>query len=124
MDSTWVDKLSALQKEQIDQALVELFYRCNLPFNVIDSKAFEKFIQIIRFAYKEVMPKAKGLGGAYLDKCYNNYKALSKKVLEDAAFYSIVTDGWSNIRSEHLVNFIIIEPNIRPFFLNQLIQVI
>ena len=51
-----------------------------------------------------------------MDKCYEKYKDLGKKLLDNAPFYSIVTDGWSNLRSEHLVNYIITVPNSKQFF--------
>ena len=114
--ASWVDKLSAFQKEQIDKSLVEYIYRCNISFNSIESYAFKNFIKTIRPAYEGLIPTAKQLGGSYLDKCYEKYKDLGKKLLDNAPFYSIVTDGWSNLRSEHLVNYIIIVPNSKPFF--------
>jgi hypothetical protein len=113
---SWVDILSVVEKEQIDEALVEFFYRCNIPFNVIESNAFKDFIKTIRPAYEGLIPTAKQLGGCYLDKCYEKYKDLGKKLLDDAQFYSIVTDGWSNLGCEHIVNYIIIVPDSKPFF--------
>ena len=46
--TTWVDKLSAFQREKIDKSIVEYIYRCNISFNSIESNAFKNFIKTIR----------------------------------------------------------------------------
>ena len=34
--------------------------------------------------------------------------------------YSLVTDGWSNLRNDHLVNYVLLIPNQKPFFLKSI----
>jgi hypothetical protein len=37
-------------------------------------------------------------------------------VIEDAESVTLVTDGWSNMRKDHLVNYIAVIPNRRPLY--------
>ena len=76
----------------------------------------KSFIRAIRPAYASQIPNRKSLSGNLLD---NAYEKLNKKLacaLRDCKYYSIVTDGWSNVRFDHIVNFIIIIDGEKPLF--------
>lgn len=108
--------MDAGQKEQIDTALSTLFYRCNLSFSIVESAAFKDFVNTIRPSYSKFLPSRKVLGGTMLDNAYLKYKEIGLHMIKSARMYSLVTDGWSNVRQEHLVNFIVIIPNQKPIF--------
>jgi hypothetical protein len=49
-----------------------------------------------------------------LDKTSQNLENEMRIIVENAPVVSIVSDGWSNIRNDHLVNFVVIIPNCKP----------
>lgn len=112
--STFMDQLSIQDKELIDHKLAHLFYRCAIPFHIMDSRAFKDFLCTIRPAYGNSisLPSAKVLGGSLLSLNYNRMFETGIKMLNSTGYYSLATDGWSNQRNEHMVNFIIIVPGI------------
>ena len=62
------------------------------------------------------MTTVKVLATTFLDKHYSDLKAKMMSKIHDAQFFNLASDGWSNLRMEHLVNFIIMIPNQKPFF--------
>ena len=113
---TWVDKLTLQQKENYDTLLANLFYRTGIPFQVIDSFAMKEFIKAVRPAYVTQMPSRKSLSGHLLDKAYGILKQKFDTWMNESKFYSIVTNGWSNTRNDHIVNYIVIVPGKKPLF--------
>ena len=51
-----------------------------------------------------------------LTKTYSEMKNNIQEIVKDAPTVSIISDGWSNLRNEHLVNFILVIPNQKPLF--------
>jgi hypothetical protein len=51
-----------------------------------------------------------------LDQEYDALFTVGKNMLASAKMYSLTTDGWSNLRQDHLVNFVLIVPGQKPFF--------
>ena len=52
-----------------------------------------------------------------LDREYIRLQELAKEMIASCSSYSLVTDGWSNIRNDRLVNYVLLVPNQKPFFL-------
>ena len=62
------------------------------------------------------MPTRRALSEGLLESTYQTIKKTVDDFLSGCKYYSVITDGWSNIRNEHLVNFIILVPNKKPFY--------
>lgn len=75
-------------------------------------------MKVARPAYADHIPSPKTLGGSLLNNTYEKYFDIGRNMVRDSIMYSIVTDGWSNITNEHLVNFVLLIPNKPPFFGN------
>jgi hypothetical protein len=73
-------------------------------------------IKKLRPAYSDFIPSAATIGNSLLTKEYYRLYERGKTFLANARSYSLVSDGWSNIRNEHLVNFVLIIPGCKPFF--------
>ena len=54
-----------------------------------------------------------------LEREYDRLKEIGDDYLRSATCYSITSDGWSNIKGQHMVNFIVHVPNQKPFFLKK-----
>ena len=59
-------------------------------------------------------PSSKKLRTRLLDKTLKGLDEEMKILVEKAPVVSIVSDGWSNIRNDHLVNFVVTIPNCKP----------
>lgn len=62
--------ISDEKKAEIDSALGDLFFRTGVPFRILDSEVFRKFVQLLNPVYAEDMPKSRTLSGIMLDKAH------------------------------------------------------
>eukprot|EP00644_Phytophthora_capsici_P003213 jgi/Phyca11/541695/estExt2_Genewise1Plus.C_PHYCAscaffold_70540 len=60
------------------------------------------------------MPSGRSISGKHLDAKYNSLFTQLEKVVEESEWFSIVSDGWSNSKNAHFVNFI--RGRSKPFF--------
>lgn len=114
--SGFLDTISVGQRDAASQAFAKLFFRTGIPFRVADSLAMKDFVKKLRPAYVDLLPSAEVIGGTFLNKEYDDLFERGKSFLAGALYYSLVSDGWSNLRNEHMVNFVIIVPGHKPFF--------
>lgn len=61
-------------------------------------------------------PSSKKISTSLLDAKYVSSKIDIKVLIKKAAFFSLCTDDWSNVRKEHLVNFVVHLPEQKPVF--------
>lgn len=103
-------------KETIDTAVANFFYRTGIAFKVADSGAFKSMLQTLNPDYSKEAPSAKVLGGRLLEGQYQSSKIKLKNLLDSAERLTLTSDGWTNIRGDHLVNFIVRAPDHTSFF--------
>ena len=108
--SKWVDVINNADKDICDKALVNFVFRTGIPFRVVQSNAFKDFVTKLRPSYASVMAGEKVIRTRLLDSVYSENVNAGILLLENSVYYSIVSDWWSNMRNEHLVNFIILTP--------------
>lgn len=83
---------------------------CNL------NEGMKDFVKTLNPAYARVMPTTKSLYGSLLDQKYDDCSDQLQRILGDSNNLNLVSDGWTNIRGDHIVNFCIKAPNQKPFF--------
>lgn len=103
-------------KEDIDSALGKLFFRTGMSFRILDSVFFREFTKILNPSYAEVMPNSRSLSGVLLDKEYKKKFDKLTRVVEESEDIALITDGWTNCRGEHIVNFLVKAPLHPPIF--------
>lgn len=57
------------------------------------------------------------LSGSLLLEQYTELWEVGQTFIADATSFTLISDGWSNSRNEHQVNYIVIIPGHKPFFL-------
>ncbi|KAG1689997.1 hypothetical protein DVH05_028508 [Phytophthora capsici] len=112
----FVDTISDVEVESISALLADLVFRTGIPFRVVDSSCMKAFVKALRPAYANRMPSGRSISGKHLDAKYNSLFTQLEKVVEESEWFSIVSDGWSNSKNAHFVNFIVIVPGSKPFF--------
>ncbi len=117
MITSYTDSLSVQQRDDVTEKVTNFFYRTRTPFNLANSAVFKDMIQALRPANAMVAPSGRTLGGSQILNKYNELFDQLEDSLLVAPFYSLVSDGWSNLRNEHMVNSVVIIPKRKPFFL-------
>ena len=105
----WIDSTTEEQKKHYDQKCARFIFENCLPFSVVESPSFKDFVKSIRPSYNP--PTRKKVAGPLLLDEYEELKTSVKEKIEKARYVNLVSDGWSNMRNEHVVNFIILIPN-------------
>lgn len=102
--------------EEINAAVGNFFYRSGISFRIADSPAWKHMIKSLNPSYSLRVPSAKSLSGTLLDKQYEESRVKIAEILSEAESLTLTSDGWTNVRGEHIVNFIIKAPGRSPFF--------
>ncbi|KAG5684480.1 hypothetical protein PVAND_013712 [Polypedilum vanderplanki] len=103
-------------KNDIDMKLSNFFYRTGISLRLIESDAFKQFIKSLNPSYAAIMPSAKNLSGPLLDQQYNKCLTSMNEILSSHTNLTLMSDGWTNIRGDHVVNFCVKAPGEKPFF--------
>lgn len=112
--------LTEEKKSEIDAALAKLFFRTGIPFKVVDSEAFREFVALLNPAYSEVMPKSYTVSGRLLEKEYTSSFNKLTEIVGDSTDLTLITDGWTNVRGDHIVNFMVKAPGKQSMFYKSL----
>lgn len=108
--------LTAIEREEIDMKIANFFFRTGISLRLVDSNAFKEMIHSLNPSYAESMTSAKSLSGSLLDKQYITYSQQLNQILENTGNLTLVSDGWTNIRGDHIVNFCVKASGQKPFF--------
>ena len=103
-------------KYDIDTKLANFFYRRGISFRLVESEAFKDFFKSLNPSYVSVIPNAKALSGSLLDKQYTKCSTSINEILNSETNLTLMSDGWTNIRGDHIVNLCIKAPDQKPFF--------
>lgn len=109
------NKLSDEKVKEIDTKIANFFFRSGISFRLVESQAFKDLITTLNPAYQSI-PKIDTLRGRLLDEQYEGSFKQLKEILEESSNLTLVSDGWTNVRGDHIVNFCIKSPNQKPFF--------
>lgn len=88
------DSLANGEQKQLDAALANFIFGCNIPFSVIESDHFVEFVKRLRPAYAEKMPGRKMLSNSLLNRAYENcVKNNTPSVGRESI---LLLDSWKN----------------------------
>lgn len=97
--STYCRKPLGISKRQaIDKQLLKFIATDYQPFNIVDSKKFQKFVAMLNPSYQ--MPNKKTLSNSLLAASYDKCLEKVKMEITEAKFVAITTDGWTSINNE------------------------
>jgi hypothetical protein len=115
--------LSSATSAEVDAAVAEFVYGCNIPPRIIDHPLFKKLCTAMKTApatYKP--PYRQRLTGDLLDSTTLRLKAeeapVRALVLADSG--TVVSDGWDDVARNHLINFLV--GTAKGFFFDGTIQ--
>jgi len=113
---SFIDSISLDLKTAADEALARAAFATAIPLCTFQHPLWIKAFSILRPAYKP--PTAYNLGGKLLQNEYERIMTETHQKINEAASLAIMTDSWTNIKGESIVNFMISTP--KPMFLKSL----
>lgn len=90
----------------MDSKVSAFYYRTGVSIRIAESDAFKKMVTGLNPAYGPLLKSAKTIAGSQLDSYYTSLKAVLINKIKDANSFVIISDGWTNVRSKHIINFI------------------
>ncbi|XP_057497393.1 uncharacterized protein LOC130782121 [Actinidia eriantha] len=94
-------------KEDVDQRIARCLYGNGIPFNVVRSPLWADMVYAINNAPKGyTSPNYEKVRTTLLDKEQNKVRQALTPLMQDWSTHgvSIISDGWSNIKNQHLIN--------------------
>ena len=109
---SFTDSMTRADMEKGNKLFVRMVASANLPFNIVENKEFIDFIHFLRPAFQ--IPKRHAIVDNLMPELYNEIHTEVMKHVEKANTLSLVTDGWSNIRGDSIVGYVVTTP--QPLF--------
>lgn len=104
--------LPAMQKSlqaKFDDAIALHCYITGSSFQRFEEKHLARAVKMLR--PDATIPSRKMLAGPLLDKCYNSLKKTQDSYMNSpSTCVCLITDGWSNIKNEPIVNYMAASP--------------
>ncbi|ERN08417.1 hypothetical protein AMTR_s03489p00005840, partial [Amborella trichopoda] len=98
-------------REDVDAAIARCFYAHGISFNVVKGPQFQEMIYAINNAPKGyVPPKYERLRTSLLDKERSQIDNKLGALRNELPTYgvSIISDGWSNVKNQSLINIMVV----------------
>ena len=105
--------MSESEQVSVGKHLARAIYASGCPLQLTTNKHWKRFFQVIRPAY--TVPSRYMLSNNLLDSEYNRVQEKVKETTDKSDCLCIISDGWSNIHNEGLINFLLTTP--QPVFL-------
>ena len=100
-----IPKLTVDEEERATEMLCLHYYSTGNAFRRVEDSYLHDFCKILRPDY--TLPTRKNIGGLQLDKAYNKLQRRVNEVISKKSYVStLLTDGWSNIKGEPIVNYV------------------
>lgn len=107
-------------REEVDQKIASMLYQNGVPFNVVRSPSWADMVHAINTAPKGYKsPNYEKVRTSLLDKEQSKVHQALTPLMQDWSTHgvSIISDGWSNVRNESLVNVMAVSGG-RAIFIN------
>jgi Protein of unknown function (DUF 659)/hAT family C-terminal dimerisation region len=89
---------------QFEETIALHFYLTGTSFQRVEEKNLAQAIHLLR--PDAALPTRQKLAGPLLDECYNHLKKKQDSYMNSpSSCVCLITDGWSNIRNEPIVNY-------------------
>ncbi|XP_049873495.1 uncharacterized protein LOC126372036 [Pectinophora gossypiella] len=95
-------------RTKLNEKLSKAIYVTGAPLSMTEHPLWKDFFNDLQPMYK--MPTRKNLSTTLLEKTYTDMKEEMNEILAAANDLHLQCDGWSNIRNEGIINFIISRP--------------
>lgn len=106
-------KMTQEQIREFQSNVGSFFFRTGISLRLVESRCFKDMFDP---EIADALPNSKTLSGRLLDQQYENSSKRLNEILEESENLTLVSDGWTNNRGDHIVNFCIKSPGHKTFF--------
>lgn len=111
--TTFLDSMSQQESEKIDSAVLRAICATGLPLSVLDNHYWHQVFKLLWPCYK--IPSPFLSGRRLLNAEYFRVQDEVNNKINSAVSLGVMSNGWSNIRNEGIINFTVTTPE--PVFL-------
>ena len=104
----FLDYISQQEQTELQESMAKEMYASGAPLNMVENPYWKDFF--CRAHPSFILPSRHAVSNPLLDKVSHDIESK----LNDSNSLTIISDGWSNIRNESIINFIVAVPE--PFF--------
>ncbi len=108
------NKLFQFSNLEIDKSVRMFFYSTGAPFSYADSFGFRNMVHHLNPSYNP--PSSKTIGSTFLEKEYKDLKINLDEWIAKQSEITIISDGWSNQKLQHIVNYVLVNGKDPPMF--------
>jgi len=112
----FLDKVTKDEKLKLDSMLAKAIYASGSPLSLLNNIYWKKLFETLRLTY--VLTSSYQLSNKLLYNEVNNIKCVVEKLIVGSHCLGLMCNGWSNIRNESIISFVIITP--KPVFYESL----
>ncbi|CAI5689300.1 unnamed protein product [Oreochromis niloticus] len=102
------DFMDDTSQKDADECFARAIYATGSPLMVTSNVYWKRFLNVLRPAY--IPPTRHALSTHLLDEEFSRVQAKVKQTIDQADCISVISDGWSNIRGQGIINYIITTP--------------
>ena len=100
-----IDHMDSASQQRLDEAFATFFFQIAIPFHIADCSSLRHLLSLARPAYK--VPSRKLLATRLLDIAFEKQKTVIGECIAESNVAALISDGWTNLRKEHLVIFVV-----------------
>ena len=104
----FVDQTSDKEKAVFDKKLARAIIASGCPLRMVENEYWHDFFNVVRPSYS--LPTRHDLSNKLLDEEFESVLSDVTVHIKNADFLSLQCDGWSNIRNEAVINFVVNTP--------------
>ena len=106
------DSMDEPSQRNADECFSRAVYATGSPLMLKANVYWKRFLNVLRPAYTP--PTRHALSTHFLNREFNRVHAKVKQTIDKADCISVIFDGWSNVRGQGIINYIVSTP--RPVF--------
>ena len=108
LESEFFDSLEERSQRNADEYVAQAVYATGLPLMFTFNVYWKRFLNALRPAFTP--PTRHALSTQLLNAKFNRVQVKVKQIIEKADCIAIISDGWSNVCGQGIINYIISTP--------------
>jgi hypothetical protein len=106
--SSYFDKMSTEEKRKLDESFARAIYSSGVALSIIENSYLKEHYKQLRPSYE--LPSRYRLSNPLLNKEYDKIQVKVAQKLAEADSLTLMSDGWTDIRGNPLINIIFVTP--------------
>ncbi|KAE9308801.1 hypothetical protein PR003_g20658 [Phytophthora rubi] len=106
--------VSNADKDRFQAEIARGFYAAGLPFRTIEVPRMRRALTVLQPDMEKYLPNRKALAGRLLTQEYDREKADLIARLRDEPTLGLISDGWTSVNKEKVINYVVVSPLMRP----------